>query len=96
MLFGLRLFALLLSPLALSSSPLDNQAALDLAGKPLDPFSSKTRVHVLLFVRTDCPITRRYAPEMDRLAREYARQSVDFWLVYPRSRRSPRQHHSQY
>jgi hypothetical protein len=40
-------------------------------------------VRVLLFVRTDCPITNRYAPELARIAQEFARQPVHFWLVYP-------------
>ena len=54
-----------------------------LTGKPVDPFSSPARVRVLLFVRTDCPITNRYAPELQRIAGEFSSQSVRFWLVYP-------------
>ncbi len=56
---------------------------LDLAGNPLDPFASAPRVRVFLFVRTDCPITNRYAPELQRLAQEFSRAPVDFWLIYP-------------
>ncbi|MBV9406320.1 MAG: redoxin domain-containing protein, partial [Acidobacteriaceae bacterium] len=41
------------------------------------------RVRVLLFVRTDCPITNRYAPELKRIANEFAGRGVAFWLVYP-------------
>jgi hypothetical protein len=48
-----------------------------------DPFAKPARAHVLLFVRTDCPITNRYAPELARIGREFAGEGVDFWLVYP-------------
>jgi hypothetical protein len=58
-------------------------AALDLAGHPRDPFASAARVRVFLFVRTDCPITNRYAPELHRLAGEFKSHGVDFWLIYP-------------
>jgi hypothetical protein len=48
-----------------------------------DPFARPGRVRVLLFVRTDCPITNRYAPELKRIADEFARAPVDFFLIYP-------------
>lgn len=51
--------------------------------KQPDPFASHARVRVLLFVRTDCPITNRYAPELARIADEFKGRSVEFWLVYP-------------
>ena len=55
----------------------------DLSGHPIDPFASPARVRVLLFVRTDCPITQRYAPELQRLSGEFAQQPVAFWLIFP-------------
>ena len=48
-----------------------------------DPFATPARVRVLLFVRTDCPITNRYAPELQRLEEEFRGRDVRFWLVYP-------------
>lgn len=48
-----------------------------------DPFADPARVRVLLFVRTDCPITNRYAPELQRIAQEFKSRGVKFWLVYP-------------
>ncbi len=48
-----------------------------------DPFAKPARARVLLFVRTDCPITNRYAPELARIAEEFAAKDVDFWLIYP-------------
>src|SRR5262245_31877490 len=37
---------------------------------------------VLLFVRTDCPISNRYATELQRIYEKYSPRSVDFRLVY--------------
>lgn len=55
----------------------------DMDGKPLDPFAaSGGRVVALLFVRTDCPISNRYAPLLQKLSEKF-RDKADFWLVYP-------------
>jgi hypothetical protein len=57
--------------------------AADLAGNPLDPLkASAGKVVTLIFVRTDCPISNRYAPTIQRLSAEFARKAA-FWLVYP-------------
>lgn len=37
---------------------------------------------VLLFIRSDCPISNRYAPEVQRLYERYSPQGVDVHLVY--------------
>ncbi len=72
---------LLLLAMAVSSAAgLD---PIDLSGKPQDPFASPARARVLLFVRTDCPLTNRYAPELQRLAAEFSGRGAEFWLVYP-------------
>ncbi len=68
-------------------------------GKLEDPFQSVAKVRVLLFVRTDCPITNRYAPELKRIAAEFQNQSVEFWLVYPDKNETPQaieKHRSEY
>jgi thiol-disulfide isomerase/thioredoxin len=39
----------------------------------------------LLFIRSDCPVSNRYAPELERLYEKYSPQGVDFRLVYPES-----------
>lgn len=54
----------------------------DLRGSPAAPLRDNGKVHVLLFVRTDCPITNRYAPELRRISDEFAPSPVDFFLVY--------------
>jgi hypothetical protein len=64
-----------------------------------DPFQSVAKVRVLLFVRTDCPITNRYAPELKRIAAEFQEQSVEFWLIYPDKTETPEaieRHRSEY
>ncbi len=57
------------------------QTALDLDGRATSPFEAG-RVAVLIFVRTDCPVSNRYAPEIRRLAEEFQGRAV-FWLIYP-------------
>jgi len=59
------------------------QTAFDLEGRPTDPLAQAAgRITVLVFVRTDCPISNRYAPTIQKLSAEYAGR-VAFWLVYP-------------
>ena len=48
-----------------------------------------TRAAVLFFVATDCPISDRSFPEMQRLRREFAPRGVRFWFVYPNATESP-------
>jgi hypothetical protein len=48
----------------------------------LDPIASSRGPAVLIFLRTDCPISQRYAPTIQRLASKYAGQAT-FWLVFP-------------
>jgi thiol-disulfide isomerase/thioredoxin len=51
--------------------------------KAVDPMATAAgKPVVLIFVRTDCPISNRYAPTVQQLAAKY-RGSVQFWLVYP-------------
>ena len=38
---------------------------------------------LLLFVRSDCPISNRYAPELQRLYQRYSSLGVEFRLLYP-------------
>lgn len=55
----------------------------DLEGRPVDPFADEATATVFLFLRTDCPISNRYAPELRRLRDEYTPRGVVFHLVYP-------------
>ena len=56
---------------------------LDLDGHQVRLFdASSSKLVVIIFVRTDCPIANRYAPEIERLYRAYASR-VTYYLVYP-------------
>jgi hypothetical protein len=56
----------------------------DLKNRPVNPFQpAGLKATVLIFVRTDCPVSNRYAPEIQRLYDKYASQGISFWLVYP-------------
>jgi hypothetical protein len=64
-----------------------------------DPWASAAgKVVVLIFVRTDCPIANRYAPEIMRLSAAHASDAA-FWMVYPDKRESSeeiRKHEVEY
>ena len=45
--------------------------------------SSGAKAVVLLFIRSDCPISNRYAPDLKRLYQEFSPKGVEFRLVYP-------------
>ena len=68
-----------------SPDPSSTEAPLvleSLTGEPVRPLREAARPAVcLLLVRTDCPISNRYAPEVQRLAEAFA-DTVEFWLVY--------------
>src|SRR6266702_7120138 len=85
--------------LALPSSPTVQKTALRLDGTPTDPFlAASGKPVVLVFVRTDCPISNRYAPLIQRISAQYAGKA-GFWLVYlgnTASAEKIRQHESGY
>jgi AhpC/TSA family len=67
------------------------QSALDLNAKQVDPFkSSQGKITVLIFVRTDCPISNRYAPLLERLNDSFSGKAK-FWLVYPDKKTTARE-----
>src|SRR5467141_1751925 len=83
--FSSFLFAIML--LCLGSPPLISTSlqsfATDLDGKPFDPFrAAPGKVVVLIFVRTDCPVSNRYAPTIQKLGTVRMDQAA-FFLVYP-------------
>jgi hypothetical protein len=62
----------------------------DLDGATIDPFREVTDpVNVFVFLRTDCPIGNRYAPEIKQLHEQFAAEDLAFWLVYPDPAESP-------
>lgn len=64
------------------AQPTREASILDLAGQAVDPLTRNDRADLLLFVRTDCPISNRYAPELARIVERFAAQPLDVWLVY--------------
>ncbi len=65
------------------------QQARDLGGSPKDPLKETPgKVVVLLFVRTDCPISNRYAPLLQEMSVKYGSEAA-FWLVFPDKNESP-------
>jgi peroxiredoxin len=56
----------------------------DLDGRQIGPLRAKdAKAVVFIFIRTDCPISNRYAPELRRLYEKFATSGIKFWLVYP-------------
>jgi thiol-disulfide isomerase/thioredoxin len=80
-----RFLSLVLATLALlllPSSPAGQKTALHLDGTQADPFlAAPGKPVVLVFVRTDCPVSNRYAPLIQRISSQYSAK-VGFWLVY--------------
>lgn len=67
------------------------QQAVDLAGTAVDPLKQAAgKVLVLVFVRTDCPISNRYAPLIQEMNVKYA-SGAAFYLVFPDKDESPEQ-----
>jgi len=65
------------------------QQARDLRGSPKDPLKETPgKAVVLVFVRTDCPISNRYAPLLREMSVKYG-SAAAFWLVFPDKNESP-------
>lgn len=54
-------------------------------GRLVDPFlaAEDSAAIVFLFASVDCPVSNRYAPDVQRLHAAFAPKNVAFWLVYP-------------
>lgn len=70
---------------ALAAAAASPVRLLDLDGRAVDPFQQTrgAKAVVFLFTSTDCPISNRYAPEIQRLYRAFSGKGVRFFLVYP-------------
>jgi hypothetical protein len=57
---------------------------LDLTGRRVEalPLTAES-ITVFVLAATDCPISKRYAPELKRLNQRFTPGGVTFWLVYP-------------
>ena len=54
----------------------------DVDGASIKPFASGPHASVAFFVATDCPVSNAYAPEIQRLCREYNSRGVGCSLIY--------------
>src|SRR5262245_49776530 len=87
-----------------TASQLPSAAAMadvfDLDGNSFDPLGQgSAKVEVLVFTRTDCPISNRFAPEIGRLYQTFNPRGVDFYLVYVDPHEEPqaiRRHLAEY
>ncbi len=62
----------------------DAAGVVDLSGQERDPFrEAEGKALVLVFISIECPISNRYAPEIQRLEKEFAGKGIKFWLVQP-------------
>jgi len=58
--------------------------AVDLGGHPVtDLAPAGVRAVVLFFAASDCPISNRYIPEIQRLTTQFEPLGVRVWFVYP-------------
>lgn len=72
-----------------AASPSSRLQLLDLSGHSVYPLEAgDKKAAVFIFVRTDCPISNRYAPLLNRIYKEYSPKGVAFWLVYVDPRQS--------
>lgn len=73
----------ILCGIAVAAGISDAQSIVDLKGKAVDPLRQvHPKPSVLIFLRTDCPISNRYAPVIQDLSAKYSGRA-SFWLVYP-------------
>jgi hypothetical protein len=63
----------------------DGRARLQMSavtGGRLTPFAPAGKANVVFFVATDCPVSNAYAPEIQRVCREYGPRGVGCSLIY--------------
>ncbi len=96
----LLLFAIVFQWTALHSQQNQTELPINLQGDPIDPLADVTsRAVVLIFVAVDCPISNRYAPVINSIAKRFADDVVAFWMVYADPGTSPeaiRRHRKEY
>jgi hypothetical protein len=83
--FGLLLGLAFLPTLPSSDAATVPLQATDTSGKNHVFAASRSKATVLVFVSHDCPISNAYAPEINRIAADYARRKVDVFVVYAES-----------
>jgi thiol-disulfide isomerase/thioredoxin len=59
-----------------------NAEIIDIDGRPLNAFAPAGAASVIFFIATDCPISNSYAPEIQRICKDYAAHDVSCALMY--------------
>jgi hypothetical protein len=73
----------MIRPITLSIVLLSSAAQVrDAGGTARDLFTPAGAANVLLFVASDCPISNGYAPEIQRICRDYRSKGIACSLVY--------------
>jgi thiol-disulfide isomerase/thioredoxin len=73
----------LLCPVVLAAADRARDVELrDINGASVKPFATGTQASVAFFVATDCPVSNAYAPEIQRVCREYNGRGVGCSLIY--------------
>jgi hypothetical protein len=58
--------------------------AVDLNGRPVTELAPPgAQAVVLFFAASDCPVSNRYIPEIERLTKQFEPLGVKVWFVYP-------------
>jgi hypothetical protein len=58
--------------------------AVDLNGRPVTELAPPgARAVLLFFAASDCPVSNRYIPEIQRLTKQFEPLGVKVWFVYP-------------
>lgn len=47
------------------------------------PLDSKKKVVALVFVSSECPISNKLVPELERLHKRFSKKDAAVWIVYP-------------
>lgn len=80
---GLILLLLLLAHTGAAMGAGQAPFGIDLDGRVLSTLAwPGGRVVVLFFVASDCSVSNRYLPEIERLEKEFGDRQAHFWLVY--------------
>lgn len=77
-----RLAALLVTAMIAAAFRAPDVRIRALDGTVLTPFAPRGAAGVIFFVATDCPISNSYAPEIQRICRDYASRGVQCSLMY--------------
>jgi len=76
-------FGIMLCPVVLAAADRARDLQLgDVRGGVVKPFASGAQASVAFFVATDCPVSNAYAPEIQRVCRDYSARGVACSLIY--------------